>query len=188
LLLGNNYISLPGFYKYYPLWITISFLIYWIAYAAIFRAKLFKEQKVIRKKIAELEKKSFVESQSTVITPSDKKKTNSGLYANFERLIIEEKLYLNPLLSLNYTADKLNISANYLSQIVNNHSNYSFTDYINQQRIGLAKQLLLDPEFDKYTILSIALETGFNSKSSFYNAFKKVTQLTPTQYKKSLLN
>ncbi|WP_299764951.1 helix-turn-helix domain-containing protein [uncultured Dokdonia sp.] len=187
-VLGNHFITLPGFTRYYPLWITISFLIYWIAYAAIFKAKLFKERKVIRKKVAILEPKSFIQPQSLVNSKSEKKKTNSKLYADFEQLITEEKLYLNSQLSLDYTATKLNISANYLSQIVNNHSNYSFTDYINQQRIGLAKQLLVDPEFDKYTILSIALETGFNSKSSFYNAFKKVTQITPTQYKKSQLN
>ena len=187
-ILGNHFITLPGFTRYYPLWITISFLIYWIAYAAIFKAKLFKERKIIRKKVALLESKPFIQPQSLVNPKSEKKKTNSKLYADFEKLIIEEKLYLNSQLSLDYTAAKLNISANYLSQIVNNHSNYSFTDYINQQRVGVAKQLLVDPEFDKYTILSIALETGFNSKSSFYNAFKKVTQLTPTQFKKSQLN
>ena len=178
--------SISPYAHYYPIWILTSLMLYWVAYASIFKARIFFEQKVIREKKSTYQVKEIGLSPKLVSTTSakeSKKKTNDVLYSKFEQLMIEEQLYLNPQLSLDLVALKLDISANYLSQIVNNHSNYSFADYVNMQRITLAKQLLLDPEFDRYTIHSIALETGFNSKSSFYTAFKKVTDLTPTKYK-----
>ncbi len=182
--------SISLYAHYYPIWILTSLILYWVAYAAIFKAKIFDEQRAIREK-----RSSYVVKEiglhpqlvSIVKNSNPKKKTNPLLYDKFEKLMLREQLFLDPHLSLELVSSKLDISANYLSQIVNNHSNYSFADYVNTQRIAFAKQLLIDPEFNKYTIHSIALETGFNSKSSFYNAFKKVTKLTPTAYKKAQL-
>lgn len=178
--------SISIYAHYYPIWILTSLMLYWVAYASIFKARIFDEQKAIKQKKSSYSIKEISLSPqlaSINIATSPKKKTNEELFKKFQTLVLEEELYLNPRLSLEFISSKLDISSNYLSQIVNNHSNYSFADYINTQRISLAKQLLLDPEFKRYTIQSIALETGFNSKSSFYNAFKKITNLTPTQYK-----
>lgn len=182
--------SISMYAHYYPMWILISLILYWVAYAAIFKARIFDEQLAIREKkssftINEIGLSSQATQPTSLTTP--KKKTNPLIYNQFEKLMIEEELYLDPQLSLEVVSTKLDISANYLSQIVNNHSQYSFADYVNTQRIALAKQLLIDPEFNKYTIQSIALETGFNSKSSFYSAFKKATDRTPTAYKKEQL-
>lgn len=178
--------SISIYAHYYPIWILTSLMLYWVAYASIFKARIFDEQKAIKQKKSSYSIKEIGLSPqlaSIHIATSPKKKTNEELFKKFQRLVLEEELYLNPRLSLEFISSRLDISSNYLSQIVNNHSNYSFADYINTQRISLAKQLLLDPDFKRYTIQSIALETGFNSKSSFYNAFKKITDLTPTQYK-----
>lgn len=182
--------SISDYAHYYPMWILTSLILYWIAYASIFKARIFDEQKAIREKKSSFTIKEIGLSPTLVQTNSPttpKKKTNQTLYDKFQTLMIDGELYLDPQLSLELASSKLDISANYLSQIVNNHSSYSFADYVNTQRISLAKQLLLDPEFSQYTIHSIALETGFNSKSSFYNSFKKVTQMTPTAYKKAQL-
>ena len=179
--------SISMYAHYYPIWILTSLMLYWVAYAAIFKARIFDEQRAIReKKSSYTIKEMGVLAQRDVKIPNGerKKKTNPILYKKFEELMLQDELYLDPQLSLEVASSKLNISSNYLSQIVNNHANYSFADYVNTQRIALAKQLLLDPEFSRYTIQSIALETGFNSKSSFYNAFKKVTKITPTAFKK----
>ena len=83
---------------------------------------------------------------------------------------------------------KCSLSENYVSQLINKNSNYNFNDYINNYRVEVAKEMLSNIEFDNYTITSIGLESGFNSKSSFYAAFKKFTNLTPIQYKKSVRN
>ena len=184
--------SISAYAHYYPIWILTSLMLYWVAYASIFKARIFDEQKAIRQKkstyiIKEISSSPELIQKNSQSPSPPKKKTNQVLYDKFQELMIDKELYLDPQLSLELASSKLDISANYLSQIVNNHSDYSFADYVNTQRISLAKQLLLDPEFSQYTIHSIALETGFNSKSSFYNAFKKVTQMTPTAYKKAQL-
>ena len=61
----------------------------------------------------------------------------------------------------------------------------SFPDFINQYRIEEAKKRLLDPAKKHYTVLAIAEEVGFNSKSSFNNVFKKHVKMTPSEFRKS---
>ena len=58
----------------------------------------------------------------------------------------------------------------------------SFPDYVNNLRVGKAKEFLRTGEFSNYTLVAIGLEAGFNSKTSFYNTFKKNTGLTPLQF------
>jgi len=67
---------------------------------------------------------------------------------------------------------------------MNAHAGSNFPDYINKYRVKEAKKLLGDNNFSAYTIVAIGLECGFNSKSTFYYAFKKFTGLTPTAYRK----
>ena len=63
---------------------------------------------------------------------------------------------------------------------------YFFYDYINQFRVEEVKERLRNPEFKHYSIESIGLDSGFNSKSSFFSIFKKHTSLTPYNYKKQI--
>ena len=76
------------------------------------------------------------------------------------------------------------MSVSSLSKTINDESGFSFSDYINSLRVEKAKQLLASEDFKEYTILSIGLECGFNSKSTFYLAFKKFTNTTPTDFRK----
>ncbi len=100
----------------------------------------------------------------------------------------DEKPYLESSLTLQKLADMVGISPQHLSQIINEKLNQNFFDFINCHRIKEAKRLLVDPKGELLTILAIAEEVGFNSKSSFNTAFKKITGMTPTEYKKSLSN
>ncbi|UPT72306.1 MAG: helix-turn-helix domain-containing protein [Flavobacterium sp. JAD_PAG50586_2] len=61
----------------------------------------------------------------------------------------------------------------------------SFPDYINQLRIKEAQYYLKHPDFSNYTLVAIGLEAGFASKTTFNNTFKKVTGMTPSEYKNS---
>nr|WP_262508226.1 helix-turn-helix domain-containing protein [Zobellia sp. OII3] len=81
-------------------------------------------------------------------------------------------------------ADVLNISETYLSHLVNKLGGHNFSDHINHYSILDAKDMLADGKYNDYTILSIGLEAGFNSKSTFYSVFKKHTGLTPTGFRK----
>ncbi|MAU71053.1 MAG: hypothetical protein CML04_03070 [Pseudozobellia sp.] len=108
----------------------------------------------------------------------------NAYYKEFRRLLIVEKIYRNPDVSLTSVSEVLNISATYLSQLVNKLENQSFTDSINRFRVSDAEEMLADSDFNGYTVVSLGLEAGFNSKSSFYLAFKKYCGMTPTEYRK----
>ena len=82
----------------------------------------------------------------------------------------------------------MDLSEGYISQLLNQNSEKNFNDYINELRVEDAKSMLTNSEYDQYTIVSIGLESGFNSKSSFYSAFKKFTDQTPNQFKKGVRN
>ncbi|MEL6535148.1 MAG: helix-turn-helix domain-containing protein [Bacteroidota bacterium] len=94
-----------------------------------------------------------------------------------------EKPYLDPELTLQKLAGQVNMTEKEVSQLINQHSGKHFFDYINDYRISLAKGLLRDKK--ELTVLEILYEVGFNSKSSFYTAFKKVAGTTPTAFRKS---
>ena len=101
------------------------------------------------------------------------------------RLMDEEKVYLDADLNLQELARKTGIHYNYLSRIINEKFGLSYNDYVNGYRIEEAKRMLGDPENDGRTILDIAYDTGFYSKSVFNTAFKKITGMTPSQYRKA---
>lgn len=97
-----------------------------------------------------------------------------------------DKPYREPDLTIRQLADRLNIPTNYLSQIINEKLSLNFIDFINQQRVAAAKNLLIDAAYEHYTVQAVAEEAGFNSKSAFYVAFKKYAGVTPGKYRKSL--
>ena len=99
-------------------------------------------------------------------------------------LIEKEELFQNGKLLLKDVADRLGISNNYLSQIINQKTGKNFFRFINEYRVERAKQLLAD-KAGKYTILSIAYDCGFNSKSSFNTIFKEYTGKTPSEFLKT---
>jgi AraC-like DNA-binding protein len=96
------------------------------------------------------------------------------------------KPYLNPDLTLKELSSELSIPARYLSQIINEHMQSNFYDYISKFRIEEAKKILSDTANNK-TVLEILYEVGFNSKSSFNTAFKKFTGVTPSRFKETSL-
>jgi AraC-like DNA-binding protein len=99
-------------------------------------------------------------------------------------LMEQEKAFLDADLTLNKLAQQLNVHYNHLSQIINERLKRSFNDFINSYRIEEAKKKLENPEENKKTILEIAYETGFYSKSVFNTAFKKFTGMTPSEFRK----
>ncbi|GAA3584683.1 ligand-binding sensor domain-containing protein [Snuella lapsa] len=104
--------------------------------------------------------------------------------AELEAMMKSEKLYLDPDLRLNKLADRIDISANYLSTLLNDYVGENFYDYINYYRVEEVKKRLLDPVYQNQTISSIGGDCGFNSKSAFNRIFKNFTGKTPSQYQK----
>lgn len=97
----------------------------------------------------------------------------------------EEKLYLDAELTVAKLAEVLSIPAPHLSQTINERLNQTFVDFVNTYRVEEAKRMLADPLKRHFTVLAIAEEAGFNSKSSFNSVFKKHARVTPSEFRKA---
>jgi AraC-like DNA-binding protein len=93
-----------------------------------------------------------------------------------------QKPYTNPKLTLVELAQSLKMPPYLLSKVINNGFGKNFFDFINSYRIEEFKKRVEDPQFKNYTLLSIAFDVGFNSKTAFNRSFKKITSQTPSTY------
>ena len=120
-------------------------------------------------------------TQKTTLHDSELKKSMQNI-VNF---IDAEKPFLNAQLSLSTLSALLNIHPNKLSYVINIESGVNFNEFINRFRLEHFKQIAINPEYSHITILGLAFESGFNSKSVFNNYFKKTEGLTPAGWIKS---
>lgn len=97
-----------------------------------------------------------------------------------------EKPYLNPSVSLRDLANQVEIHPNQLSWLLNEHLGKKFNEFINQYRVEHFKELAKNPENSNISIIGLAYESGFNSKTVFNTFFKKEEGITPLEYLKSL--
>jgi len=95
-----------------------------------------------------------------------------------------EKSFLDPLISLEKLARQVQIPKNQLSQVINTETGLSYNDYINKYRIQQAQTIIAGLNGNGDTLLGVAYDVGFNSKSTFNTAFKKFTGQTPSEYRK----
>ena len=94
-----------------------------------------------------------------------------------------EKPFTDGDLTVQKLADRLSMSPSHLSQTINERLGQTFSDFINSYRIEEAKRKLVDPACKHLSVLGIAEEVGFNSKSSFNAVFKKHTDTTPSEFR-----
>lgn len=152
--------------------IAMAAMIYAIGYKALRQPEIFSGPSAL---------KSAPKYEKSALTPA-----RADLYlSKLVRAMQAEKLYANNGLKLQDLADRIDMSPHQLSQLINEKLGQNFFDFINTYRIEEAKKLLADPAKRQYTILSLALEVGFNNKASFNAAFKKHTGMTPSQFRDS---
>ena len=161
---------------YYILWLGMSVTIYILGHIGLYRFGVLKEQKNIQK---------FSRFHRPIIAVQQEFGRNEHI-ESFEKFIKSEKNFLDANLSLDSVAENLLINKSYLSRIINMELEKGFSDYVNELRVEEAKRYMSNPEFKNYTLLSIGLEAGFNSKSAFNSAFKKYTGMTPSQFRNSI--
>lgn len=110
----------------------------------------------------------------------------SQLHIKLVEVMNTEKLFKESDLTLSQLANRLHTHPNYLSQVINDKENKNFFDYINTLRTQEFIAVISDINNQKYTLLSLAYECGFNSKSSFNKYFRKTTGQSPSEYLKGI--
>lgn len=124
--------------------------------------------------------KELLASNSSIMTEDEIEINMSKL----NHYINDKKVYINPELSLRDLAKEMDIHSNKLSLLVNEHLGKSFNEYINSLRLESFKSKALDPNNSHLTILGLAYESGFNSKTVFNTYFKKKEGQTPSVWLK----
>jgi len=105
------------------------------------------------------------------------------LMGNLKQLMEGDKIYLDENITLTSVSRLMGLSHHQLSQLLNEKYSMNFNTFVNSYRVEEARNLLL--EYPEKTVLTIAYESGFNSKSSFYDSFTKFTGITPLEYRKN---
>ena len=173
ILIIMGFVNLPYFNDHYfnsYLLLVVAFLFYFIAF------KLFNNANEILPR--------------TAISKYKNSKLNEELINKYKTDLIysmeKDKLYLNGKLALQDVSEKLNIPRQYISEVLNVHMNTNFQDFINKYRVEEFIKRLKNDHSNQFTLLGIAVDVGFNSKSSFNAIFLKFKGLTPNQFKKEL--
>lgn len=104
----------------------------------------------------------------------------------FLKLMDKEKPYINSNITVNQVAQRMGIPRQYLSEVLNVYLKSNFQDYMNKYRAEEFVECLKDEKFKNYSIMGIANEVGFKSKSSFNTTFKRIYGVTPSEFKKTL--
>lgn len=129
------------------------------------------------------------ERQDETQTSSRSENINAQTFApedlqKLNTLMATEKLYLNPDLTIYQLSHSLGMPRREVSSLLNNGLNKNFFQFINEWRVDEVKRQLQDPHTRQFTLLDIALNCGFKSKSSFNSIFKQCTGMTPSAYRK----
>ena len=95
----------------------------------------------------------------------------------------EQKVYKNPHLALRELNNGLNTPSYVITKAMNEVLGVNFYDLVNKYRVEEVKKLLTDPRYDRFTILRVASDAGFNSKTTFNAVFRKFTGVTPSYYR-----
>lgn len=141
-----------------------------------------------------LNKLDFTFSPKTIGIPEDanifdeEKSISEEDVATVRDLMETDKAYLNPELNLSDLAKMANMSRGQLSEIVNTAFDKNFNDFVNGYRVEAFKNMLKENKHQQLSLLGIAQECGFNSKATFNRVFKKLTDLSPTEYLKTQLS
>jgi len=140
------------------------------------------------------QKSEIVATKTQIISKTQQTYKKSGLqkddmisiYEKLEKLMETQQLYLQPSLSLKELSQKSKIPQHHITQTLNDYASINFYDYINAYRINMFKQKIQQGDAENFSLLGIAFDCGFNSKSSFNRIFKKTTGQSPSEYKNNL--
>ncbi|CAL2076236.1 AraC family transcriptional regulator [Tenacibaculum sp. 190524A02b] len=156
------------------------FIVYWLGVKGFEQDELQKEKLVAVK---------VIPTQEKIITEEPNKEKNlliedSKKFECLCKIIEKEKIYTDPNLTIKSLSKELKVRERELSNLINNCTKKNFYQFINQFRVVEFKKLIASEKATQYSILGLAKEAGFSSKSTFYKSFKELEGITPSEYKK----
>lgn len=166
------------------IWIAFSLIGFLLGYYAIHQPEIFK---ISQEEISHADAEEYLKPE-----PEISKAKNSiaeseleNYKGQIEDIMKVQKPFLNPNLTLNDLASLMKIPSHSLSKVIKEGYNVNFFDFINSYRIEEFKENINNSKYHNYTLLGIAFEVGFNSKTAFNRSFKKITNQTPSEYYQS---
>jgi AraC-like DNA-binding protein len=177
---------LTGFMPFDPYetsFIGLTILAYLFTIFGFHQPSIFEEVVKVHIPVVEL---NLVDTEQKKYARSGLKKKDIARYINMlENHLEKDKPYRDRELTIFDLSDQLQIPRHFLSEVINEHLGKNFYTLVNEYRIEEVKKRMVDPAFKHLTILAIAYDAGFNSKSSFNTIFKQKTGMTPSEYLKS---
>ena len=167
------------------IWLAFSTITYFVGYFAIHQPEVFKVAPQSFSIFDDVLESPVRLRPNAVLAESPPEVPDENLQPwkeKVEAFMQKNKTYTNPQLSLAELATKLKMPSHLLSKVINEGFGKNFFDFVNTYRIEEFKRRVEDPRFKHYTLLSIAYEVGFNSKTAFNRSFKKITSQTPRDY------
>lgn len=160
-------------------YIVVAFFIFVTGYFGLLQPKVFDVIKIQNGK-EELDVSASKTNSNSLKLGDDRLIRIKGA---IEKLVEDDKIYLEQDISIGKFSKKLNKPAYLISMVINQAYDKKFSDFINSYRLVEAKKLLLSDSYKHLTILAIAHDSGFNSKSTFNAVFKKSENMTPSEFR-----
>lgn len=181
LIFMNEIINIsPILARFSP--ILYGFSAYYLAYFALKQGEIFAEkpQEILEIKtlIEESEEPTIVKKQ--LLADEQLQVLKNTLI----KLMEDGKPYLDSTLSLSKLAQQMQLSTHELSYLINEGFEGNFFSFINRYRVEESKRILMTPQYQHLSMVGIAFEAGFNSKTAFNTAFKKMVGVSPTEFQK----
>lgn len=173
-------LNIEGLNNEQAVYVTVVLFVLSIGYFGVKQGNIFVSEPTI------LKSDSTKQSEARYAKSGLKEEDILSIEKELKGLMESEEVFLDEELTLPKLAEQIGISANNLSQVINDRFQKNFYDFVNYYRVEKFKQIIQDPKKRNYTILALAYECGFNSKSSFNKYFKSVTDTTPSEYLKSI--
>jgi AraC-like DNA-binding protein len=155
-------------------------VVFAVAYYAIGQKEIFPVQQALEAQLDEIDKADETETKRKLMSDEELELIKRRL----TQLMAAELPYLDSNLNLVKLSERLDLTPHKLSYTINTGYQLNFFQFVNQYRVEKAKELLLNNHLN-HTVLAIAFEAGFNSKTAFNTTFKKICGLTPTEFAKA---
>ena len=152
-------------FGWYPIYIPIAILIYWIGFRGYFHAQ-----------------KSFIQNNRKVPANLLPTETANETIHLLQKAMAADQLYLDPELTVEKLSRHVGIPAKIISAILNQHVQKSFNTFVNGYRVAEVKKRLLDPASQSSTLVGVAFDCGFNSQATFQRAFRSETNQSPKEF------